>query len=90
MEQILLKVASGELSAASAALLMKPASKLHYKVSPKGAVSFYGLRKMPITIYIGELEQLMSEIAASTEWSPKFGEFVAKAGDSLTRKKPAE
>ena len=38
-----------------------------YKVSPKGGLSFYGLRRMPITLYSSELEKIMS-IANSDEF----------------------
>ncbi len=34
------------------------AKKITYKVSDKGAISFYGLRKMPITLYYEELKAL--------------------------------
>ena len=33
-----------------------------YKVSPKGAISFYGMRRMPITLYREELDQLIKQL----------------------------
>lgn len=91
-EQILVKVAAGELSAEAAAKLLKTKEKqkVYYKVSTKGAISFYGLRRMPITLYIGELEQIVGKIMESKEWSEEFADFIAAAGDSVTRKAGAE
>jgi len=34
--------------------------KLTFKVSPKGAISFYGIRRMPITLYRQELDQIVT------------------------------
>jgi len=89
-EQILQKVATGELSATAAAKLLKTTAdskkKVYYKVSTKGAISFYGLRRMPITLYIGELEQIIAKTALNTEWNNEFNEFITKVGNSITRK----
>ena len=35
--------------------------KLTCKVSEKGAVSFYGIRRMPITLYIEELDKILED-----------------------------
>lgn len=91
-EQILQKVAAGEMTAEEAGKLLKnkEKTKLFYKVSPKGAVSFYGMRRMPITLYITELEQMLNLVCGKIEYSDDFQAFVDKAGDSLSRKTPKD
>ncbi|MGA2035061.1 MAG: hypothetical protein ABSG68_22665 [Thermoguttaceae bacterium] len=62
--EILTKVATGELSAEEAAKLLdqldtrKPGT-LYCKVSEKGAVSVYGLQRMPVTLYLEQWERLL-------------------------------
>ena len=89
-KQILDKVATGELSSEDASKLLEAAAgekrKLHYKVSPKGAISFYGLRRMPITLYIEEIEKIVGLICADSEWSGEFGSFLESEGDRVKRK----
>lgn len=52
-----------------------------YKVSPKGGISFYGIRKMPITLYSSELDQIVA-IANSEE----FKRFVVDNKSRLSTK----
>ena len=80
---ILQKVASGQLTVDQAQQLLSKSSKptVTYKVSPKGAISFYGIRKFPITLYVAEVEQL-TEIFSS----PQFKQFLVDNQDKLTRK----
>lgn len=88
-EQIIQKVAAGQMTAEEATLLLKTKEEkktIYYKVSQKGCISFYGIRRMPITLYIEELEKIVKEVCASPEWSPEFDEFLTKAGDSVKRK----
>lgn len=35
---------------------------LRLKVSGKGAVSIYGMRRVPITLYAGEIKRIVSEL----------------------------
>jgi len=42
----------------------KAPKALKFKVSPKGAVSVYGLQRFPVTLYKGQWEQLL---ASATE-----------------------
>ena len=62
-EEILAKLASGELSVDEASkLLAEEQSKrgqLSCRVSAKGALSVYGLQRMPVTLYIGQWERLL-------------------------------
>lgn len=85
-EEILQKVKDGSLSIDQAQdqlkqLKLSDMKKLTYKVSPKGAVSFYGLRKMPITLYPEELAQIV-EVANGTE----FKSFLSANADKLSSK----
>ena len=89
-QQILQQLAAGELTADRAHELLqanKPKPKaIRYKVSNKGAISFYDLRRMPITLYVGELEKILSAVCADVSWSDEFSEFLENAGDSVSRK----
>ena len=62
-EEILQKVASGEISPDEAAKLIKttapPRGTLYCKVSEKCAISVYGLQRMPVTLYAEQWERLL-------------------------------
>jgi hypothetical protein len=63
-EEILAQVAAGKLSVDEAAKLLadqEPARRgtLYCKVSAKGAMSLYGLQRMPVTLYIEQWERLL-------------------------------
>ncbi len=62
-EEILAQVAAGQLSVDEAAkLLAEDTSKrgsLYCKVSAKGAMSLYGLQRMPVTLYIEQWQRLL-------------------------------
>ena len=63
-EEILAQVAAGKLSVDEAAKLLaeQETSKrgaLYCKVSEKGAMSLYGLQRMPVTLYIEQWERLL-------------------------------
>ena len=62
-EDVLAKLQSGELSVDEASkLLEEEAPKrgtLYCKVSQKGAVSVYGLQRMPVTLYVEQWERLL-------------------------------
>lgn len=55
--------------------------EITYKVSTKGCVSFYGIRRMPITLYIGELEKIVEKYN-----SEEFKVFLAENEKNLARK----
>jgi hypothetical protein len=85
-EEILKQVKDGSLSIEDAQrqlvqLKLSDLKKVTYKISPKGAISFYGLRKMPITLYQAELEQIVG-IANSEE----FKQFIKLNQNSLSSK----
>jgi hypothetical protein len=62
--EILEKVAAGEISAEDASRLLDEAEQakrgsLYCKVSQKGAISVYGLQRMPVTLYVEQWERLL-------------------------------
>ena len=63
-EDVLAKVAAGELSVAEAAQLLGETEQrrgaLYCKVSPKGGISLYGLQRMPVTLYVEQWERLLN------------------------------
>lgn len=64
-EEILQAVADGTLAVSDAAVLMKANSPaktgvLSCKVSAKGAISVYGLQRMPVTLYAEQWERLLA------------------------------
>jgi len=63
-EEILAKVAAGELSVEEGTRLLSEAEpkrgSLYCKVSQKGAVSVYGLQRMPVTLYVEQWERLLN------------------------------
>lgn len=61
-EEILAQVAAGKLTVDEASkMLAEDTSKrgtLYCKVSQKGAMSLYGLQRMPVTLYVEQWERL--------------------------------
>lgn len=79
--EILVKVATGELSPADAVSLLqddKPAG-LTYKVSEKGALSVYGLQRFPVSLYINQWEKLLADVES-------LKTFAEENAARLTRK----
>jgi hypothetical protein len=63
-EEILQKLASGELQVDAASKLLAELEQpkrgsLYCKVSEKGAVSVYGLQRMPVTLYVEQWDRLL-------------------------------
>jgi hypothetical protein len=64
-EEILAKVAAGEIPVDEASKLLEKAEQakrgsLYCKVSEKGAISVYGLQRMPVTLYVEQWERLLN------------------------------
>ena len=51
------------------------------KVSQKGAISVYGLQRMPVTLYVGQWERIAELVESGV-----FAEFIAQNEAALTRK----
>ena len=63
-EEILSKLAAGELAVDEASKLLAEIEtpkrgSLYCKVSEKGAVSIYGLQRMPVTLYLEQWGRLL-------------------------------
>ena len=83
-DEILTKLAAGELSAEEASKLLDEADQekraaLYCKVSQKGAVSVYGLQRMPVTLYVEQWERLLG-------FADQIREFIAEHDSELKRK----
>jgi hypothetical protein len=82
-EEILAKVAAGELTVDEATKLLAESEpkrgSLYCKVSQKGAVSVYGLQRMPVTLYVEQWERLLN-------YGDDIREFVKDHDSELKRK----
>ena len=64
-EEILAKLAAGELKVDEASKLLAEVEQpkrgaLYCKVSAKGAISVYGLQRMPVTLYVEQWDRLLN------------------------------
>ena len=64
-EEILAKLAAGELAVDEASKMLADLETakrgtLYCKVSQKGAVSLYGLQRMPVTLYVEQWTRLLA------------------------------
>ena len=87
-QEILAKVATGEVQPDEAATLIaaingksKANGQLTYKVSPKGAMSVYGMGRFPVTLYAEQWERLDTD-----EERKRRAEFIKSNAKQLTRK----
>ncbi len=82
-EEILAKVAAGELKVEDANKLLEEADQpkrgLYCKVSPKGAMSLYGLQRMPVTLYVEQWQRLL-------DYSDELRKFMQEHDSELKRK----
>ena len=82
-EEILSKVQAGELSIEEATKLLSeldaPKRGLYCKVSEKGAVSVYGLQRMPVTLYVEQWTRLL-------DYSDELKRFLKENDSKLKRK----
>jgi len=83
-EEILEKLAAGELSVEDAGKLLAEAEQqkrgsLYCKVSQKGAISVYGLQRMPVTLYVEQWERLL-------DFADELRQFAAEHASELKRK----
>ena len=54
---------------------------MYCKVSQKGALSVYGLQRMPVTLYVEQWERLLA-------FAGEIKAFADKQNGSLSRKRP--
>ncbi|MEX2287140.1 MAG: hypothetical protein WD648_08630 [Planctomycetaceae bacterium] len=86
-EDVLKKLAAGELSVEEANRILAEADEqnrgsLYCKVSQKGALSVYGLQRMPVTLYIEQWERLL-------DFAEDVRRFAKEHDAELNRKKKA-
>jgi hypothetical protein len=81
-DEILRKLQAGELSVEEATKLLNeldaPKRGLYCKVS-EGAVSVYGLQRMPVTLYVEQWQRLL-------EFSEDLKQFLKENDSKLKRK----
>jgi hypothetical protein len=83
-DEILSKLASGQIGVDEAKALLgevepERRGSLYCKVSPKGALSVYGLQRMPVTLYVEQWTRLL-------EFADQIREFIKQHDDQLKRK----
>ena len=83
-EEILAKVAAGEIPVEEASKLLEKADQakkgsLYCKVSEKGGLSVYGLQRMPVTLYIEQWQRLL-------DFSEEIRQFLKEHDSELKRK----
>jgi len=83
-EEILEQVKAGGLSVDEAAKLLEQTDQprrgtLYCKVSTKGAMSLYGLQRMPVTLYIEQWQRLL-------DYSEELRQFMKEHDSELKRK----
>jgi len=83
-EEILKKLAAGELEVDVASKMLAELEQpkrgsLYCKVSEKGAVSVYGLQRMPVTLYVEQWERLLG-------FGDEIKEFLKENDSKLKRK----
>ena len=85
-EEILQKVASGEMTPEEASKHLKttapPRGTLYCKVSEKGGMSVYGLQRMPVTLYVEQWERLLA-------FGDEIKSFLKENDSKLKRKDDA-
>lgn len=83
-EEILEQVKAGGLSVDEAAKLLEQTDQprrgtLYCKVSTKGAMSLYGLQRMPVTLYVEQWQRLL-------DYSEELRQFMKEHDSELKRK----
>jgi hypothetical protein len=83
-EEILAKLASGELKVEEASKLLAETESpkrgtLYCKVSEKGGLSVYGLQRMPVTLYMEQWDRLLG-------FADDIRTFIKDNEDRLKRK----
>jgi len=82
-EEILQKLAAGEMEVDEAQKMLEEAEAkkggLYCKVSQKGAISVYGLQRMPVTLYVEQWERLL-------DFGQEIREFAKLHNADLKRK----
>jgi len=82
-EEVLAKLAAGELTVEEASTLLAELEprrgSLSCRVSEKGGISVYGLQRMPVTLYVEQWEKLLG-------FADEIGQFMKEHDAELKRK----
>ena len=83
-EEILAELAAGKITPEDAAKRLDEVeqqrrSSLYCKVSQKGALSVYGLQRMPVTLYVEQWERLL-------DFADSIQAFIKENNADLKRK----
>jgi hypothetical protein len=83
-EEILAKLANREIAVEEASKLLEQAehakkASLYCKVSEKGAISVYGLQRMPVTLYVEQWQRLL-------DFAEEIRQFMKVHDSELKRK----
>ena len=83
-DEILAKLAAGEISTEEASKLLEEVEQekrgsLYCKVSQKGAISVYGLQRMPVTLYVEQWVRLL-------DFGDEIRKFLQEHDSELKRK----
>ncbi|HKD35509.1 MAG TPA: hypothetical protein VKB78_01875 [Pirellulales bacterium] len=82
-EEVLAKLAAGELTVDQASQMLADAEPkrgaLYCKVSEKGAISVYGLQRMPVTLYVEQWQRLL-------DYADEIRKFMKENDSKLKRK----
>ena len=83
-DEILKKLAAGEITTEEASKQLEQAEQtkrgsLSCKVSEKGAVSVYGLQRMPVTLYMEQWQRLL-------DFGEEIRRFISEHEGDLKRK----
>ena len=78
------KLAAGEIKVDEATKLLEEVEQprrgtLYCKVSPKGALSVYGLQRMPVTLYVEQWTRLL-------DYAEDLRQFIQEHDADLKRK----
>ena len=88
VKDILNKIACGDLTANEAEELLKnkESSSLYLKLSEKGCISIYGIRKMPISLYPEELNKILNLLVDNYKPSKIYEKFLKDNNELLNAK----
>ncbi len=89
--ELLQKLQAGQISLEDCQeLLQKKAgskSQVQYKATPKGCIGFYNVRRMPVSLYIEEVEKILDSILKpGYQYSEEFQQFLDDNSGAIKRK----
>jgi hypothetical protein len=89
--ELLLKLQAGQISLEDCQDQLKVKTKaqvqVQYKATPKGCIGFYNVRRMPVSLYIEELEKILESILQpGFQYSDEFQEFLDANSSTIKRK----